>query len=220
VVFGFKSAKSNDPFLEHRLRMVADQIARRGVCDARVLEAMNRVPRHRFVPGRHVDDAYADAPLPIGFGQTVSQPYIVGFMIEALGLPDGGRVLEIGTGTGYQAAVLSETGYEVFTIEIIENLAAEAEENLKDLGYQNVHLRCSDGALGWPEEAPFDGIIAAAAPAVVPSRLLDQLAPDGVLVIPIGVEEQELWRYQRTSDGFEKRRLMSVRFVPMVGGEG
>lgn len=200
--------------------MVAGQIARRGVRDARILGAMERVPRHRFVPGRHVDDAYADAPLPIGFGQTVSQPYIVGCMIEALGLPDGGRVLEIGAGTGYQAAVLAEAGFEVFTIEIIESLATEAEENLKELGYGNVRVRCSDGALGWDEEAPFDGIIAAAAPARVPSRLLDQLGPNGVLVIPIGIDEQELWRYQRTSHGFEKRRLMSVRFVPMVGGDG
>jgi protein-L-isoaspartate(D-aspartate) O-methyltransferase len=150
----------------------------------------------------------------------VSQPYIVAFMTEALGLGPGARVLEIGTGSGYQAAVLAEAGFLVWTVEIRPTLAEEAATTLRELGYDEacVHLRCSDGALGWPEAAPFDGILAAAAPCVVPPALLDQLAPGGVLVIPVGEEEQVLWRYRRTPGGFKGEELFAVRFVPMVGG--
>jgi protein-L-isoaspartate(D-aspartate) O-methyltransferase len=199
--------------------MVRDQIARRGVRDPRVLAAMERVPRHCFVPGVAADDAYADSPLPTGCGQTISQPYIVGFMIEALDLAAGSRVLEIGAGTGYQAAVLAEAGFRVFTVEIRPELALQAQENLARLGYRNVRVHCGDGNLGWPEEAPFDGIIVAAAPPDVPRNLLEQLAVGGSLVIPVGVAEQELWHYRRLRDGLEKRRLLSVRFVPMTGGQ-
>jgi protein-L-isoaspartate(D-aspartate) O-methyltransferase len=138
-------------------------------------------------------------------------------MIEALDLPNGSRVLEIGTGTGYQAAVLAETGFRVFTVEILPDLAVQAEENLARLGYSSVRVHCGDGNLGWPEEAPFDGIIVAAAPPHVPRNLLDQLAIGGSLIIPVGVAEQDLWHYRRVRDGFEKRRLLSVRFVPMTG---
>jgi protein-L-isoaspartate(D-aspartate) O-methyltransferase len=211
---------TDDKIESIRVRMVRDQIARRGVRDPRVLAAMERVPRHRFVPGIQPDDAYVDAPLPTGCGQTISQPYIVGFMIEALELPDGGRVLEIGTGTGYQAAVLAEAGFKVFTVEIIPELALQAGKNLAELGYDEVCVRCDDGNQGWPEEAPFDGIIAAAAPPNVPQTLLEQVAMGGSLVIPIGMADQELWHYRRVRDGFEKRRLLSVRFVPMTGGRG
>jgi protein-L-isoaspartate(D-aspartate) O-methyltransferase len=198
--------------------MVRDQIASRGVREARVLAAMERVPRHRFVPGRSAQEAYGDYPVAIGDGQTVSQPYIVAYMIEALGLPPGARVLEIGTGCGYQAAVLAETGFQVWTIEIRPRLAEEAAELLERLGYggTRVQVRCGDGNDGWPEAAPFDGIIGAAAARVVPPALLDQLAPTGVLVLPVGVEEQVLWRYRRTPGGFQGEELFAVRFVPMV----
>jgi protein-L-isoaspartate(D-aspartate) O-methyltransferase len=199
--------------------MVDEQIEARGVTDRRVLEAMRSVPRHRFVPDRMVDEAYADHPLPIGQGQTVSQPYIVAFMVEALGQPAGARVLEIGTGSGYQAAVLAAAGFRVFTTEIWPALAHEVEDVLRDLGYGDVKVRCSDGSFGWTEEAPFDGIVvAAAAPDVVPQALLDQLAPGGTLVIPVGREFQVLWRYRRTLEGYRSENLLDVRFVPLTGG--
>ena len=210
----------DDPFARERQRMVREQIVGRGVRDPRVLAAMACVPRHRFVPDKLVEDAYGDFPVSIAQGQTVSQPYIVAYMTEALGLAPGARVLEIGTGSGYQAAVLAETGFSVWTVEIRPSLADEAEMTLRELGYDEarVHLRCGDGALGWPEAAPFDGILAAAAPRVVPPALLDQLAPGGVLVIPVGEQQQALWRYRRTPGGFKGEELLAVRFVPMVGG--
>lgn len=197
--------------------MVAEQIAARGVRDARVLAAMERVPRHRFVPEELRAEAYEDHPLPIGDEQTISQPYIVAFMVAALGLPPGARVLEIGAGSGYQAAVLAAAGFHVFTIEIVSSLANEAEKNLSELGLENVHVRHGDGALGWPEDAPYDGIIVAAAPRVVPHALFDQLAMGGRLIVPVGGEVQELWRYVRTHGGFQGEQLLDVRFVPMTG---
>lgn len=211
-----------DPFAQERIRMVREQIAGRGIHDARLLAAMQRVPRHRFIPGRMAREAYADYPVAIGQGQTVSQPYIVAYMIEAMGLEPSARVLEIGTGTGYQAAVLAETGFRVWSVEVREALAQEAEHILRGLGYDasRIQLRCDDGMQGWPEEAPFDGIIGAAAAREVPPHLLDQLAPGGVLVLPVGDEQQVLWRYRRTSDGFKAEELLAVRFVPMIRGSG
>jgi protein-L-isoaspartate(D-aspartate) O-methyltransferase len=207
-------------FGRERARMVREQITARGVKDLRVLAAMERVPRHRFVPGRLVGEAHGDYPVAIGQGQTVSQPYIVAYMIEALELAPRARVLEVGTGAGYQAAVLAETGFDVWTIEIRPGLAEEAETTLQALGYGSprVHVRCGDGALGWPEAAPFDGIIGAAAARGVPPALLEQLAPGGTLVLPVGDDEQVLWRYRRTPGGFRGEQLFAVRFVPMIGG--
>jgi protein-L-isoaspartate(D-aspartate) O-methyltransferase len=199
--------------------MVSEQIEARGVRDPRVLRAMRAVPRHRFVPESRVDEACEDWPVPIGHGQTVSQPYIVACMIEALGLGPGARVLEIGTGCGYQAAVLAEAGFGVFTVEIVPELAREAASRLSMLGYTGVRVRQGDGHEGWPEEAPFAGIILAAAPAEVPAALFDQLAPDGVLVAPVGRGAQDLWRHRRTPQGLAGERLLPVRFVPMVRGQ-
>ncbi len=204
-----------DPFEAARERMVARQIAGRGVKDPRVLEAMRRVPRHLFTDPADAAEAHEDYPLPIGEGQTISQPYIVAFMIEALGLLDGGRVLEIGTGLGYQAAVMAAAGFEVFTIEIRPDLAERADLILRNTGYERVRTRVGDGSDGWPEEAPFDGIIVAAAPESVPRALIDQLGPGGALVIPLGDEEQILWRYRRTPSGFQGEELFAVRFVPL-----
>jgi protein-L-isoaspartate(D-aspartate) O-methyltransferase len=197
--------------------MVCEQIAARGVRDARVLAAMERVPRHLFVPPREIGEAHEDHPLPIGHGQTISQPYIVGLMIEALATESGSRILEVGAGSGYVAAILAEMGCEVFAMEIIETLATETRERLHELGYGRVHLRCGDGWRGWPEEAPFDGIIVSAAPPTVPPALFDQLGEAGRLLIPIGEDHQELWIYSRTVGGFRGEQLCDVRFVRMTG---
>lgn len=209
---------ADDPFRDKRARMVASQIAARGIRNQRVLAAMERVPRHRFVPDEFVRESYDDHPVPIGADQTISQPYIVGFMVDALELPAGARVLEIGTGSGYQAAVLAEAGFRVWTIEIVPSLALAAEETLRELGYDQVQVRHGDGTLGWPEDAPFDGIIVAAAPREVPPAFFDQLAMNGSLVVPIGGQMQDLWRYRRTPGGFVGEELLAVRFVPMTGG--
>ena len=198
--------------------MVRDQIEARGVSDPRVLAAMRRVRRDLFVPEALRAYAYADEPLPIGDGQTISQPYIVAFMTEALGLRPSARVLEIGTGSGYQPAVLAELAAEVFSIEIVAGLAARARGLLADLGYGNIRFRTADGAPGWPEEAPFDAIIATAAPAAVPAEWPVQLVPDGVLVLPVGAGSQSLVRVTRQGTGWRRENLLGVRFVPLVGG--
>jgi protein-L-isoaspartate(D-aspartate) O-methyltransferase len=200
-----------------RERMVAEQVEARGVRDASTLAALRSVPRHLFVPPSELDAAYADHPLPIGHGQTISQPYIVGFMTEALGLHGGEAVLEVGTGSGYQAAVLAQIAAKVYSVEIVEPLAAEARERLARLGYSNVEVRAGDGYLGWPEAAPFQGIIVTAAAPRVPEPLKDQLAEGGRLVIPLGDEFQELVVVTRRGDAFEERRVLPVRFVPMTG---
>ncbi len=200
-----------------RERMVREQIVARGVRDARVIEALEKVPRHVFVPKEMQSFAYSDTPLPIGYGQTISQPYIVAFMSEALELRPPDRVLEIGTGSGYQAAVLAHLAREVYSIEINEPLAKEAAERLRRLGYSNVHLRVGDGYRGWPEAAPFDAIIVTAAPEHVPPALLEQLRDGGRLVLPLGRWEQDLVRFRRTAQGLRKETLLPVRFVPMVG---
>jgi len=200
-----------------RERMVREQIESRGVRDPLTLAAMRKVPRHLFVPTELARDAYADHPLPIGHRQTISQPYIVGFMTEALGLEAGATVLEVGTGSGYQAAVLAEIAEKVYSIEIVEPLAVESRERLARLGYANVEVRSGDGYQGWPEAAPFDGIIVTAAAPRVPEPLKEQLTDGGRLVIPVGDESQHLIVITRRGDGFEERKLLPVRFVPMTG---
>ncbi len=202
---------------EAREHMVREQIEARGIHDGRVLEAMRSIPRHLFVPPEMVPYSYADSPLPIGHGQTISQPYIVAFMSEALELKPKDKVLEVGTGSGYQAAVLARLAREVYSIEIIEPLAKQAAERLSRLGFSNVHVRAGDGYRGWPEAAPFDAIIVTAAPDHVPQPLIDQLRVGGRLVLPVGRFDQELVRIRRTTEGPRQETLLPVRFVPMVG---
>jgi protein-L-isoaspartate(D-aspartate) O-methyltransferase len=197
--------------------MVAQQIEARGVKQPEVLDAMRRVPRDRFVPPDMRQHAYTDSPLPIGEGQTISQPYIVAVMTELLAPRSDMKVLEVGTGSGYQAAVLAEIVKDVYTIEILPGLARRAAGILAELGYENVHARIGDGYDGWPEHAPFDAIIVTAAPPSIPQPLLDQLAVGGRLVIPVGEGYQELEVVTRTPDGFERRKVLPVRFVPMTG---
>jgi protein-L-isoaspartate(D-aspartate) O-methyltransferase len=198
-------------------RMVKEQIESRGVKDPRVLAAMRSVPRHLFVPPASRDDAYGDFPLPIGDSQTISQPYIVALMSELLEVGPGSRVLEIGTGAGYQAAVLAAMGVEVYSIEILPRLCERARETLAELEVDRVEVRCGDGYGGWPEEAPFDGIIVTAAPATVPGPLLDQLAEGANMVIPVGNFYQELKVITRVGRNFQERSVIPVRFVPMTG---
>jgi protein-L-isoaspartate(D-aspartate) O-methyltransferase len=210
-------------FTTLRQRMVEEQLARRGIRDLRVLEALRAVPREEFVPPEMADDAYADGPLPIGEGQTISQPYVVALMTEALELSGGERVLEIGAGSGYAAAVLGEIADEVFTIERHARLAEEAEERLRRLGYERVHVRHGDGSKGWPEHAPYDAIVVAAGAPAVPEALKEQLALGGRLVIPVGGGRtlQELLRLRRVSETeYEREELGGVRFVPLVGEQG
>jgi protein-L-isoaspartate(D-aspartate) O-methyltransferase len=201
------------------MKMVDIQIRNRGVRNAQVLRAMESVPRHEFVPRGSVNQAYDDHPLHIGHGQTISQPYIVALMSEALELKREDRVLEIGTGSGYQAAVLAELVDVVYSIEIVEELGREADERLSRLGYDNVKVRIGDGYKGWPEEAPFDAIIVTAAPENVPQALVEQLAEGGRMVLPVGVGIQELLLIEKIDGKAVERHITSVRFVPMVHGE-
>ena len=202
-----------------RERLVRESMEKRGITDARVLRAMRRVPREEFVPAEVRARAYEDHPLSIGEGQTISQPYIVAFMTELAALDGHERVLEIGTGSGYQAAVLGELAREVYTIEIVEPLARRAAETLRRLGYRNVEVRHGDGYRGWPEKAPFDVILLTAAPPEVPRPLLEQLAQGGRLIAPVDVPsgDQELVVITRTAHGLERRSVLPVRFVPMTG---
>jgi len=206
-----------DPFAGERERMVSEQIAARGVVDARVLAALGSVPRHAFVPASERAHAYEDRALSIGHGQTISQPYVVALMTELAAPRAGARVLEVGTGSGYQAAVLAELGAEVYSIEIVAPLARRAAATLAQLGYDRVRVRRGDGYRGWPEAAPFEAILVTAAAPQVPPALLAQLAPGGRLVIPVGDAEQQLEVHTRTAEGFEVRRVVPVRFVPMTG---
>ncbi len=207
-----------DDLARERRRMVDEQVRARGVDDRRVLTAMEQVPRHRFVPDDMRGLAYQDRPLPIGEGQTISQPYIVGLMTELLNLKPTDKVLEIGTGSGYQAAVLSRLVADVYTIEIVKPLGEQARSILDLLGYKNVHTRIGDGYKGWPEARPFNAIIVTAAPPKVPEPLLDQLAVGGKLVVPEGNSWQDLTVYTRQRDGsFSKETVLPVRFVPMTG---
>ena len=199
-----------------RSRMVIQQLRDRDIRSPRVLDAMRTVPRHLFVPEAQRDDAYGDFPLPIGHGQTISQPYIVAFMTESLDVGPADRVLEIGTGSGYQAAVLSLLAKDVYTIEIVEPLATRARAILAERGYRNVHVRTGNGYLGWPEHAPYDRIMVTAAPDEVPPALIEQLKIGGLMAIPVGTGYQELRILRRTRAGMETLRTMPVRFVPMV----
>jgi len=203
-----------------RLAMVEQQIRQRGVSDPRVLEALRTVPRDRFVPPEARGRAYSDMPLPIGFGQTISQPYIVAYMTEVLGAAPSDRVLEIGTGSGYQAAVLSMLVREVYTIEIVPELAQRAEATLRALRHENVTVRAGDGYGGWPERAPFDRIMLTAAPDEIPEPLLDQLAPGGRLVAPVGPQGGTQWItvVDRNEQGLTERQTIAVQFVPFTGG--
>lgn len=212
-----ESAGISDPYGKLRVAMVEEQIIRRGVRNERVLDAMRKIPRHEYVPEKLKAEAYYDTPLPIAEGQTISQPYIVALMTELLNPTPEMKVLEIGTGSGYQAAVLAEIVQQVYTIEILRPLADSARERLDRLGYTNVEVRCGDGYQGWPEHAPFGGIIVTCAPGHVPQPLVDQLAVGGRLVIPVGEMYQELQVYTRTQTGIEKERSIAVRFVPMTG---
>ena len=214
------AAEAPISFEAERERMVFRQIESRGVRDPCVLEAMRTVPRHRFVPESQRDRAYTDTPMQIGHGQTISQPYIVAFMSEALELAPDDRVLEIGTGSGYQAAVLAEIIDEVYSIEIIPELAERAEAVLDELGFEGIHLLTGDGYQGWPEHAPFDGIIVTCAPEDIPEALTDQLAEGGRMVIPVGPSGhvQELVRVRKRDGTLHRESLLPVRFVPMIRG--
>jgi protein-L-isoaspartate(D-aspartate) O-methyltransferase len=209
--------QADDPAAQARRRMVEEQLSARGIEDARVLAAMGKVPRHQLVPREVRSQAYADRPLPIGEGQTISQPYIVAYMTEQLRLKGGERVLEVGTGSGYQAAVLAEIAAEVYTIEIVAALGKRAEGDLARLGYKNVTVRIGDGYRGWPEKAPFDAIVVTAAPPEVPAPLIEQLKPGGRLVLPVGETFQELLLVTKDAGGVQRKRLLPVRFVPMTG---
>lgn len=207
-----------DRFVRLRETMVRDQILRRGIEDPAVLQAMRTVPRHEFVPLPYRDLAYTDQPLPIGNGQTISQPYVVAQMTELLALDSSSKVLEIGTGSGYHAAVLSQVAGEVYTIEIIAPLGHRARQKLDELGYDRVHVRIGDGYRGWPEEAPFDAIILTAAPPEMPTPLLEQLKVGGKMVLPEGSGSiQDLLLVTRTAGSLERQRVAAVRFVPMTG---
>ena len=198
--------------------MVAEQIRARGVADERVLDALTRVPRDRFIPEALLNDAHGDHPVPIGHGQTISQPYIVAYMTEALRVEPRHRVLEIGTGCGYQTAVLAELAAEVFSVERIPELAARARETLDGLGYTNVQIRAGDGYEGWPEHAPYDRVLGAAAADAIPPALVDQLVDGGILVLPVGTFHQELRVIQKRGARTEVLATLPVRFVPMIKG--
>ena len=199
--------------------MVKNQIEARGVKDPGVLKAMRSIERHKFVPDHHITSAYEDHPLPIGYGQTISQPYIVALMTELCGLKGDEKVLEIGTGSGYQAAVLSLLADEVYSIEIIDRLGKSAALRLKNLGYKNVEVRVGDGYAGWPEKAPFDVIILTASPPEIPTALIDQLKDGGVLVAPVGDFHQELVKIEKRDGKIQRKTVTYVRFVPMVHGD-
>jgi protein-L-isoaspartate(D-aspartate) O-methyltransferase len=204
-------------FKAMREKMVDTQIKGRGVKDPRVLSAMLKVERHRFVPEEYLNSAYSDQPLPIGEGQTISQPYIVALMTELLELKGDEKVLEIGTGSGYQAAILAELVKEVYTIEILEPLASSADKRLRQLGYQNINVKAGDGYLGWPEVAPFDAIIITAAPDHIPKPLIEQLKEGGRMVVPVGTYTQELKKIVKQSGKIETMNIIPVIFVPMTG---
>ena len=217
------SCAREDPADFDRLRekMVDTQIVARGITDPNVVAAMKKVPRHRFVPEKSRVSSYNDHPLPIGEGQTISQPYIVAFMTDALDLTPRDRVLEIGTGSGYQAAVLAELAGTVYTIEIVESLGKRAQKTLKELGYDNVHVRIGDGYKGWPQEAPFDAVMVTCAPEEIPQPLVDQLKEGGRMIIPVGrvYGVQRLIKCVKRGGQLNTEEVMMVRFVPMVGEE-
>lgn len=208
--------RTKENYAKERASMVSTQIEARGVKDVQVLEAMRKVRRHVFVPENMRKYAYNDEPLPIGRGQTISQPYIVAFMTEVLKLSSEDRVLEVGTGSGYQAAILAEIAKEVFTIEIDDEHSKNAQQVLQAEGYKNIHFRVGDGAYGWEEYAPFDAIMVTAAPSVVPQSLENQLKIEGRMIVPVGDAFQELVLLVREKRKVRKKTLLPVRFVPLV----
>jgi protein-L-isoaspartate(D-aspartate) O-methyltransferase len=216
---GEKLSESNSrgDFKAMREKMVETQIKGRGVKDPRVLSALRKVERDRFVPEEYLNSAYSDQPLPIGEGQTISQPYIVALMTELLDLKGDEKVLEIGTGSGYQAAILAELAKEVYTIEIVESLASMANKRLLALGYKNIKVKVGDGYLGWPEAAPFDAIIVTAAPDHIPKPLIEQLKEGGRMVVPVGTYSQELKKIVKRSGKIGTTDVIPVVFVPMTG---
>ncbi len=223
-MFGFEDSDSDVQFVSQRMRMVDQQLVRRGIRDGRVLSAMRAVPRHEFIPEGYRQDAYKDGPQPIGEGQTISQPYIVASMTEHLELTEDSKVLEIGTGCGYQTAVLAEITKQVYSIEVVPGLLDKARRILSALGYNWIETRLGDGASGWPEAAPFDGIIVTAAAPQIPPALIEQLAVDGRMVIPVEsgyFGSQELVKVTKSADGKINRKVLyEVRFVPMQGDVG
>ena len=220
VLLSAAGSQSEDPYAEMRWSMVEDQIISRGIRDSAVINAMLRIPRHEFVPREFKSSAYNDSPIPIGRGQTISQPYIVALMSEILRPAPGRKILEVGTGSGYQTAILAETGAEVYTIEIIPEIAERTRRLLERLGYTGIHFRIGDGNAGWEENAPYDGIIVTAAPGDVPQALVSQLKEGGRMVIPVGGESQELLLIEKSVKGVAYRKVTSVRFVPMTGEPG
>ena len=220
IIFLSISCKDHDNELyQLRMNMIETQIKKRGITDQTILDAMKKVNRHEYVQENFERLAYSDRPVPIGFGQTISQPYIVAFMSHKLNVASHHKVLEIGTGSGYQAAVLAELSDHVYTIEIIPELAKRAEKVLKKNDYDNITIRIGDGYKGWPEHAPFDRIMVTAAPKEIPEKLVEQLAPGGIMVLPVGetVMMQYLWLITKDNDGqIEKEKILPVRFVPMV----
>lgn len=217
---GQAGASSLEPELKlRRLEMVEQQIYQRGITNKRVLAALRRVPRHQFVDPAWIDAAYTDHALPIGQEQTISQPYIVAYMTAAAQISPDAIVLEIGTGSGYQAAILAELAREVYSVERIPALAERAQATLQHLGYTNIHLRVGDGYQGWPEYAPYDAIVVTAAPREIPTALVDQLARNGRLVIPVGEWHQDIQVITHTPEGFSLETTLPVQFVPMVAGE-
>ena len=220
IIFLSISCKGHDNELyQLRMNMIETQIKKRGITDQTILDAMKEVNRHEYVQENFERLAYSDRPVPIGFGQTISQPYIVAFMSHKLNVASHHKVLEIGTGSGYQAAVLAELSDHVYTIEIIPELAKRAEKVLKKNDYDNITIRIGDGYKGWPEHAPFDRIMVTAAPKEIPEKLVEQLAPGGIMVLPVGetVMMQYLWLIIKDNDGqIEKEKILPVRFVPMV----
>ena len=208
---------TQDPYTQKRFLMVESQIVSRGIQDTRVIRAMLDVPRHEFVSDKYKDSAYNDSPIPIECGQTVSQPYIVALMTELLAPAPGKRILEVGTGSGYQSAVLAETGCDLYTIEIIEPVALRAREILQKLGYGNIKFKIGDGFSGWEEHAPYDGIMVTAAPGEIPEKLIEQLNTGGKMVVPVGKVNQELKLIEKTEKGVDIRNVTSVRFVAMTG---
>ena len=219
LIFNLGCSQNTDSYEIKRKFMVDGQIERRGVKDEGVLKAVRKVEREKFVPNKYLELAYSDGPLPIGHKQTISQPYIVAYMTEQLQVEKSHKVLEIGTGSGYQAAVLAELANHIFTIEIIPELAEGAEKVLMELGYENITVRTGDGYKGWPEEAPFDRIMVTAAPNEIPEELVEQLAPNGRMILPVGgsIFAQYLWLVQKDKEGIvTKEKILAVRFVPMV----
>lgn len=207
---------SEEKFKKQREEMVENQIKARGIKDSRILQAMKKVPRHKFVPENYVDYAYQDEPVPIGEGQTISQPYIIAYMSEVLQLKEKDKVLEVGTGSGYQAAILAEIVEIVFTIEVIQSLSLRAKKIITELGYRNIYFKVGDGTLGWEEKGPYDAVMVTAAPSSIPARLQEQLGEGGRMIIPVGETYQDLYLVRKEKNKIKKKRLLPVRFVPLI----